>query len=255
MQRSPFFTFTQYINYKLRAVGPHSIHSPFVFELYNEVIKKASATKLSQIEAIRKQMKGNHQVIDLVNLKQNKPYRTTISSIARTSLSTLKFSAFLCRLAKFLEVQTILETGTSLGINTLYLAQSGANVVTIEGSEVIAQHAMKNFNTVENNSIQLIRNDVHSVFPSLLIKHQPELIFLDADHRGKYVSKQVKEILSHVPGVKCIVLHDIYWSEDMKSMWTKTIDDPGIPLTIDLFQAGLLFPGLTTEKQHFTIRF
>ena len=256
MGGSPLFHLLSYFNYRLKAQGPSAIHSPFVFGLLTKVIKPSRSFRLEGVEAVRKKIAKDHQVVDLMDFKTNLPYRTTLSSIVKHSSSTSRFSAFLHFLTNWLDVKTILETGTSLGINTQYLAHSNVKeVVTIEGSQILAQLANRYFNESISHKIESIKGDIQTVFLPTIERLQPELIFLDADHRGSVIEKQVELILNHNPMIQCIIIHDIYWSKDMFEAWDKITHDKHFSLTIDLFQAGLIFPKMDMEKQHFTLRF
>jgi predicted O-methyltransferase YrrM len=250
------YTLFQYIRYIVRAVGAHSLHSPFVFTLFDKVIKNASTFRIEAIEETRRSLLKNYQIIDVVDFKYNTSTQRTVSSIAKRSSSTLKFSAFLHLLINEIKAKTVVETGTSLGINTLYLAHTTAHkVCTLEASQILSELAKKQFIKHKKDGIILEFGKIDQTFIPTLIKHQPDFVFLDADHRGSIVKKQVDQILELCPKIKCIAIHDIYWSVDMTQAWVNLIKDPRIPLTVDIFQAGLLFPKKGMEKQHFTLRF
>ncbi len=256
MGGSPIFTFTSYLKYRKKAVGAHSLHSPFVFKLFNEVVRKCSHYRIKELEAYRRSLRSNHLVVDVIDFKNNISQRKTIRSIAKTSLSSARFSAFLHLLINELQCKTVLETGTSLGLNTLYLDHSDAEkVVTLEASPILAELAKKEFELRSKNSIELVFGNVHETYVSALERHQPDFIFLDADHRGFVVKNQVDQIITHSTQTECIVIHDIYWSRDMNQTWIELVNDDRFSLTIDIFQAGILFLNKGIEKQHFTLRF
>ncbi len=243
--------------YKLRAVGPHALHSPFLFDLYNKVVKPSKKFRLDNVEGLRKDLKANHEMIDLFDLKTQRGFRKTISSIAQTSLSTPKFSSFLFLLIKYLKANSVLETGTSLGINSLYLAgpELVKNVSTIEASPILATIAKKQFNKLLQKKIQIKTGTIQDEFDALVVKEQPEVCFLDADHQASAVKYCIETLIKHCPQIKCIVIHDIYWSEDMLAGWNAIKQRKDFPLTVDIFQAGLIFPNVDMPKQHFTLRF
>ncbi len=249
-----FFTASQYVAYWFRAVGPHSLHSPFLFDLFNKAIKP-SRRKLQSVELIRTHLESNDQQIDVVDFKTGRVKRSTVGHVASTSLSTAKFSNFLRLLCNYLQIETALETGTSLGINALYLSKSESlkKVVTIEGSDIIARLAKEI--VAAESKIHIVTGNIHQCLKQELVRHQPELVFIDADHRGEVVQNALESIVELCPRVKCVVIHDIYWSEDMKSGWTSIVKEEKYPLTIDIFQAGLIFPHHPIVKQHFTLRF
>lgn len=251
------FRLKHYLRYQWNAVGPHALHSPFLFDLYNKVIKPSSKFRLDNVEALRKELKSDHQVIDLYDLKTNRSYRKTVSAIANTSLSTPKFSAFLYLLIDHLKITRVLETGTSLGLNSLYLAgpQLVNNVRTLEASPIIASIAKKQFSKLLQHKIQIKVGTLQDAFEALVVKEQPEICFLDADHRSAAIQSCVDILMKHCPNIKCIIIHDIYWSTDMLAGWNELRQRKEFALTVDLFQAGLIFPNLDMPKQHFTLRF
>ncbi len=238
-------------------MGAHALHSPFLFELFNQAIKPASRFRLENVEKLRNELKRNHQIIDLFDLKEKKSYRKPISSIAKTSLSGPKFSAFLYLLINHMKVKSVMETGTSLGINSLYLAgpELVNKVTTIEASPIIAALAKKQFSKLLQHKIEIKIGTIQDEFEALVVKEQPELCFIDADHRSQAVAHCLNVLLKHSSKIKCIIIHDIYWSQDMLSEWNQIVANTDFKLTIDLFQAGLVFPKMDMPKQHFTLRF
>lgn len=256
MRGSPLFTSLQYFKYLRKAVGPHALHSPFVFDLFNKAINPSGKFRLKEIEAKRKSLRKDHQLIEVTDFKTNRTERKTVSSLAKSSLSLPKFSSFMHLLSIYLDSKSILETGTSLGINTLYLASAkDKKVSTVEGSAILRQLAESSFQSLKYENITVEPGDVNTVLPAILAKCNPDLIFLDADHRGKSVLKHISELMRMKDAPACIVIHDINWSKDMNDTWQQLMKDERFPLTIDIFQAGLLFPRRNIEKQHFTLRF
>lgn len=143
-----------------------------------------------------------------------------------------------------------------MGINTLYLATAGGTkTVTIEGSIILAELAKKQFERMGASDILIESGDVNKIFQSVVVRHEPDFVFLDADHRGATILNQVEILLQNEMKPRCIVIHDIYWSKDMNETWKRLVKDERFNLTIDIFQAGLIFSGKNMEKQHFTLRF
>ena len=125
----------------------------------------------------------------------------------------------------------------------------------MEGSPILSTLSKRLFQQFDHAKIQMVVGDITETFVSTLLKYQPQFIFLDADHRGSSLLRQVDQILNVCHEVECIVVHDVHWSKDMNSAWKKLIKDERFNLTIDIFQAGLIFPSKHIEKQHFTLRF
>jgi len=128
------------------------------------------------------------------------------------------------------------------------------SLTTIEGSQVIAALAAKNIQP-RTQKARIVNGDIYKTLEEEIVRSKPDLYFLDADHRSTAVAFCIDLILKHTPNAKCIVIHDIYWSIDMKEMWLSLISDPRFNLSIDLFQGGLLFPNIEMPKQHFALHF
>ena len=250
-----FFRLFNYVSYLFRAKSLYGIHSPFVYQLIRKCIKPASKTKFDDIETLRKDLLGNHELIEAADFKNQTAGIRRISSITITSSSTRRFSGFLYRLANYLNAESGLETGTSLGINALYLAKSNLkSVTTIEGSQIISLLARNNILAV-SEKVRIVNGDIYKVLEEEIVRSRPDFYFLDADHRSSTVAFCIDLILRHTPQTRCIVICDIYHSKDMKEIWHQFVQDPRFTLTIDLFKAGLLFPNVEMPEQHFTLYF
>lgn len=246
----------QYLTYRKKSVGAHAIHSPFVYKLYQEIIRPTKRQRDHRIEGLRQSLKRKNTPIEVTEYKTGVSSITTIGSIAKRSASSARFSSFLRELITYVDSKTVLETGTSLGINTLYLASSSADkVVSIDASKLLCSLSEKNLEEFKDRKVQVVNGDIHDILEKEIVHYQPDFYFLDADHRSTTVAFCIDLILKHTPNAKCIVVHDINWSEDMNEIWGELTNDPRFTLTIDIFEAGILFPNLEMPKQHFVLRF
>lgn len=253
----PIFTFSSYLSYFLKARNAHGIHSPFVFDFYQKTIAHFDIALAEELLKLRKKYLNDHAEIRYIHPVTKEVVHSRMNQIAAKSTSSLRFQVFLVQLADFLKCKIILETGTSLGITSSALSYSSAErVITLEGAEGIAAVANRYFGRLpHSNKIQQNIGEVRSLFPLLLQETPPDLIFLDADHRSETIHFYMDAIHKQRNMPHCVVVHDIYWSRDMNSAWQAIVRDPQNTLTVDLFQAGLVFPGYPTERQHFVLRF
>ena len=116
--------YLDFFRYFFKADNAHEIHSPFVFEFYNIVFKDKSVfPDFNFIEAERNKLLANKSTINRQDFgagtKKNTPEK--ISSLAKTSLKSKKWSQFLFRIIKYYNYKTIIDLGTSFGVNTAYL--------------------------------------------------------------------------------------------------------------------------------------
>ncbi|HEY4797685.1 MAG TPA: SAM-dependent methyltransferase, partial [Bacteroidia bacterium] len=132
------------IRYFFASKNAHGIHSPFVFELYNEVIcKKNNYYVFDRIEQQRQKLLVSTKSIDVTDLGTGKSGKKNIAGIAGRSLKSKKYGQLLFRLVNRFKPETIVELGTSLGITAAYLASANpkAKIVTIEGCPNISNEA------------------------------------------------------------------------------------------------------------------
>ncbi|MDD5572136.1 MAG: hypothetical protein PHD97_13385, partial [Bacteroidales bacterium] len=146
------YTALKYLHYYLTSKGKHSIHSPFIYDLFtNAINKKTGYSVFKNIENIRKSMLASDEIIDCVDYgaggKKENFTKRKISCIAKKSAKSRKYCTLLYRLVDYFKPKTILELGTSLGVSTLYqaLPDYHPKVITIEGCENTAAIAKKNF--------------------------------------------------------------------------------------------------------------
>ncbi|HNC32130.1 MAG TPA: SAM-dependent methyltransferase, partial [Cyclobacteriaceae bacterium] len=144
-----FFQVKTYLNYWLDSVNEHSLQSPFLYDLYTKTINIEPTPDL-EIEKLRLDLLKTHREIDVPDIGAKSKHfssgKRKISDVAETSLSNIRFSSLYHRLAEYAQAKTIVELGTSFGLNTLYLARTkNARVYTFEGSATIAEIAEDTF--------------------------------------------------------------------------------------------------------------
>ncbi len=178
--------------------------------------------------------------------------------MARHGLSSAKFGRLLYRLATYNSSNYLLELGTSLGITTLYLAtaHSSGTVYTLEGGEAIADHAERVFSELEYPNIQLVRGDIDQTLPNVL-QQMPRVDFayLDANHRYEPTVAYFEQVVAKTNERSIVVIDDIYWSGEMRRAWRHIRQHPAVTLTIDLFDAGLVFFTPLNVRQDYGLMF
>ena len=246
---------SHFLVHRLKVLLQGEIHSPFVYELQQKILKGNTSHLDDQIERNRRKLRRDRQLISVTDWKSLSASRKSISEIAKKSVSRPVFSAFLYRLGRHLHASQVLETGTSVGINTLYLAKNpyALSVQTLEANTELVAFAGNLFKEMGASKINILTGLLEDNFDAAL-KEKPDFIFLDAHHTYEASKSCVDSILTHCPRVKCIVIHDIYWSQGMTQFWKEIVSDEQINLTIDLFEGGLILPNVPMRKQHFHFR-
>jgi predicted O-methyltransferase YrrM len=263
---TPFQLAKKYLHYYLIASNGkgHGVHSPFVFDLINKVLKDTKQYDCySAIEKQRQQLLQNEEVIEVEDfgagssmLKSNK---RVIKNIAASSLKPKKFAQLLFRIVHYYQPNTILELGTSLGITTAYLAKGNekGKVFTCEGSSSIAAIAEKNFAALQINNVELTQGDFAKTLQPLLNQiGTVDFAFVDGNHRKEPTVAYFTKLLNFSTHSTILIFDDIHWSEEMEAAWEQIKNHPSVTLTVDLFFIGLVFINPDFKvKQHFVIRF
>jgi predicted O-methyltransferase YrrM len=259
---SAFFQAKAYLNYWLDAVDDHSLHSPFYFDLYRQVVRaKSNPQDFSHIEKLRDALKHNQQQIPRSNFGAGSTKiaeaSPTVTAIAGTSLSSPKYLALYHRLIAWFNCKTVVELGTSLGIASLYLSQHpGTTVTTFEGSPEIAALARTTFESGNAQNITLHEGDIDKLLPKyLLTSPKLDFVFMDANHRYEPTIRYFNWILQKTHARTCVVMDDIHHSEEMERAWNEIRNNNLVYGTVDLFRCGIVFFDASLTKQHVVLQF
>lgn len=252
------FQIRSFLTYWLDSVDEHSLHSPFFFDLYTGVLK-ATVPDLTSIETLRTKLREDKRTIvvhDLGSRSDHKKIRA-ISEIARTSLSPKKYSSLYYHIIHKYNHKTILELGTSLGINTLYLAaKKNSRVTTFEGAPEIASISTITFEFADAKNINLIEGNLdHTLADFLLTVKKIDFALLDANHTYEATIRYFKLLLSKVHEKTVIAIDDIHQSPAMEKAWQEILQHKLVYGSADLFRCGLLFFDPSLNKQHVILQF
>jgi len=255
----PLFKAYRFIEHWLKAVDEHSMHAPFIYSFYTEIVKKDYLIpEFERIESLRKQLlksTGSIEVCDMgAGSRVNKGRRKSISEIARHELSSAKFSRLLYRIIQHYKPQNIIELGTSLGINTLYMASADekTKIITIEGCPNTAAKAAELFKECNSNNIKQEKGNIDSLFPDILDNLQVlGLMYIDANHTLQATLKYFELALTKITENSILIFDDIHWSNDMEEAWKVIKSNEKVADTLDLFEAGLVFFRSGLQKNHF----
>jgi predicted O-methyltransferase YrrM len=259
-----FFLIKEYIHYLLHAKTAHGVHSPFVFDFIQTVLKDdRHFYAFDQIAAFRKKVLSDKQLLNVEDfgagsLKGSFMQRV-VSDIARNAGRNDKFGRLLFRIVNKYGCNKIIELGTSMGLGTSYLAlaNSHGEVVTLEGSQEIAAKAGEHFRELKLNHVKQVVGNFDETYERVLREHQPiDLIFIDGNHRKEPTIDYFKKSLSAIHNDSILIFDDIHWSQGMREAWDEIARDEHVRLSLDLFYFGIVFfKAEFKEKQHFVLRF
>ena len=255
----PLFSASQYLNYLWKAKGANGIHSPFVFEWYNEVLAHPYYFyAFEEIENERNKLLLSKEKLEYQDLGANKRIvKTTVSSLASQSIMPTEAGILLFQLSFWLKPETVVELGTSLGITTAYLAKAHpANITTFEGILAIGETAKTVWNNLDIKDIRLVHGKIEETLPVYLKSANPtiDLLILDANHSYEATMQNFNRALPYLHENSCLVVDDLYWSRGMAKAWEEIKNHPEVRITIDLFRLGLVFFRKENLKENFIIR-
>jgi predicted O-methyltransferase YrrM len=253
-----FHQYFAFVRYWLNAVDEHSLHSPFLFDLMTKVINVRPDPD-ETIEALRRKMTMEARSVSVVDLGTGYsavPRQRKIGDIARRTLSPIKYSGIYQRLIRYFKCEVIVELGTSLGINTMYMARpTHAKVYTFEGAPAITKVARENFSTLGAQNITLIEGDISNTLPPFLRQcPRIDLVFVDANHKTKPCLRYFDWILEAIHPESIVILDDIHLTQEMENAWAAIKNHESVQATVDLFRCGMVFFRPSLNKQHVVLQ-
>lgn len=257
------YRFWQYLAYRRKARNEYSLHSPFMFDLYNTVFKKARKKNntFAPIEILRKELLHDPTIISITDLgagsKLSNTNQRSIAAITKSASKKPRHARFLALLAQTLDCKNVIELGTSMGLTTAYLAKANpqATITTIEGCPQIHQKAIQNFDRLQLRNIMALQGNFDETLPDLLEKMGGfDLLYVDGNHTREATLRYFYLVLKHVHNFSVIVFDDIYWSEDMTRAWNEIIKHEKITASVDAFEFGIVFFRKELSKQHFVLK-
>lgn len=261
---SHFFLIQEYFRYLLQAKTAHGVHSPFVFDFIQTVLKDdRHFYAFDQISEFRKKVLNDKQVLNVEDfgagsLKGSYKQRV-VSDIARNAGRNEKFGKLLFRIVNKYGCKKIIELGTSMGLGTSYLALANtlSEVITLEGSKEIAAKAGQHFSELKLNNVKQVVGNFDDTYTTVLRDYKPvDLVFIDGNHRKEPTLDYFKQSLDAIHNDSILIFDDIHWSKGMREAWDEIAQDSRVRLSLDLFYFGIVFfKKEFKEKQHFVLRF
>ncbi|KYG79851.1 hypothetical protein AWW67_11100 [Roseivirga seohaensis] len=243
-------------------MNEHSLHSPFLYSFYTKVVKKDNKIGFEPIETLRKSLLQNDEEILIEDLgagsRVSNSNTRRVSQIAKHASTPAQFSRLLNRIITHFDYQNIVELGTSLGLNSAYMASAKKDVqlFTFEGSASIANLAKQNLSELNCTNYQLIEGNIDNTLPQW-IENTPQidLAYIDANHRYEPTLRYFELLLPKMTTSGVIILDDIHWSKEMNDAWKVLKKHPKVSLSIDLFEAGIIFLQPDLMKENYILEF
>ncbi|OPZ98687.1 MAG: hypothetical protein BWY70_01162 [Bacteroidetes bacterium ADurb.Bin408] len=250
-----------YSRYLVSCKNAHGIHSPFVFDLYNNIIASTDNIPASDaIEDIRLSLLNRKSFLDVFDFGTGKDNhnRRRIKDITSRSISNRKKCALLYKMAAFAKPESIIELGTSFGIATMYMALATPEkpVYTIEGCAQSLAIAKDNFNKFGIGNIHASNATFDVAFPDILKETaKADFIYFDGNHFKEPTLRYFNMALPYAHNDSIFIFDDIHWSYEMEAAWDEIRKHPQVTVAIDLFYVGILFFRKELSPQTFVLKF
>lgn len=247
----------------LLEINDHSLHSPYLFDFYTQVIRASGkADSDPGIEALRKAYSHDRSKIRTGGLGAGARYHqrktVRISYIVRTGLTRPKYSKLLLAIINYFQCRKVIELGTSIGLNSLYLSRGDhvKQVLTFEGNPELAEIAEKNINAHEVKNVQLIQGNLdHTLMDSMNKLEEINFVYLDANHTREATLRYFDQLRPFLSERSVMVFDDIYWSREMTDAWKQICHLSRDSLCLDLFQVGILVFDKNAPPGYFRLAF
>lgn len=258
------FSFVKdFLSHRINAKTRHGIHSPFVYQLVDEVIYDLKPkSEYKNIEELRKKLISDERFITVTDLGAgshvNNNKKKQVKQIAVNALKPTKLAQLIYRLVQRFKPHTVIELGTCLGTTTAYMATAkpDAEVITMEGCPETAKIAAENFAFLSLNNITLKVGNFDENFPELIAAQEKlDFVFIDGNHRKDATLNYFEWCLPKVHENTVLIFDDIYWSDGMKEAWQQIKNHSNVTCTVDLFWIGLVFFRKGIAKEHFKIKY
>lgn len=237
----------------------HGVHSPFGYQLCEEVFyNNNSFYDFESLKQVRNELLINNEQIEVTDFgagsKTFSGNKRKIKAIADRGVSTTQQSELFYKLIHFLNCNHIVELGTSVGLNTLYMANANkqAQVFTLEGSKNLSEFAKTLAQKNKISNIQFIHATFDEALPNLIHSLPAlDLLYVDGNHRYEATLNYFKLALQKTHNNSVIIFDDIYWSKGMTKAWQEIKNHPSVTLSIDAFYFGMIFfKSELKEKTH-----
>ncbi|PIF63462.1 O-methyltransferase [Flavobacterium sp. 11] len=261
-----FFQIKSYLQFLWHSKNEHAVHSPFVFNLLTKCFyDKKSKPEYAILKKYRNSLLANNNTIEVTDFgagsKVFKSNTRVISKIAKTAGISPKRAELLFRITNYLQPDTILEIGTSLGLATAALSLGSrsigikAKITTLEGCPETAKQAQLQFQKFNFNTIRSEITEFSTYLQNCTLNTEHfSLIYFDGNHSKKATLDYFELLLPTITNETVWIFDDIHWSPEMEEAWKIIKNHPKVTVTLDTFQWGLVFFRREQPKEHFVIR-
>ncbi len=277
MTRNRFFGFVDYLIYLFQANSRHGIHSPFVYQLAENIVYGSAISTTENIaELCRKRMIQSNSKI---SFNMNTPLM--MGKVAEQKIVSAKYARLIYRLSLLSPHKHIVEVGSSFAVLPLYLQRENTNnlerlfsrtttsgeTVNLE-SNTIAYHIFERagksleiteFNLRKYHSSERVTTHIYQSASDIIQKlHTVDEIglfilydYFEEDEFWKIIDCIIPKLGSE----GAFVMVKKNRSSFQEQRWKQIEMYDPFTVSIDLFNIGLAFARTEQIKETFIIRY
>ncbi len=219
---------------------------------FSDRMSSNERTAVTAIEILRTRLESSNEMLTVTDhgARTTSPEGTqrerTLGDItARASKSPL-WASLLFHLVRRTAPVRCLELGTCVGISALYQSAAlklngNGTLVTLEGSEVLAGIARRNFEQMGRTMVVQRVGRFQKTLAPVLEEFGPfDLVFIDGHHDGEATERYFASILPALNSGAVVVADDIRWSAGMRSAWQQLTHHPRTVASAGLVELGII---------------
>jgi len=222
------------------------IHSPFVFSLITNVLREKSLYyDYKRIEQLR------DALLDDPSFLLNRETQKKIQK----SLTSERHGRFLFRLVNFFHPETLLEIGTGLGVDTLYMAspQKNCRCFTLEEDPLLQDLSGKLFSAQSSSNIELVKGRWRDSLEEALNKIEKlDFVCLNANQKQP-IHELYKMCRSKMHEQSIFVIRNIRVSKDLYELWEELKKEEKVISAVDMYSMGILLYNPSLTNKHYSL--
>jgi len=259
-----FFIF-RYIKYLLKAKTSYGVHSQFVYDFINNILKdKKHYDDYDVLWKHRNKLADSNEIIETVDFGAGagkSTYSTkmlSLGKIVRLRSHKQNNLKLLYRLTQYYKPNNVLEFGTAAGISTAYIKYGHhlSYMVTMEGCANLSAKAKESIIKLGIGNVEFDVGNFDFMLEKVLKKFNTlDFVFFDGNHKEEPTVRYFNECVSLCNENSIFVFDDIHWSTGMENAWETIKKDSRVSVTFDLFWFGIVFFRKGIEKQDFILAY
>lgn len=222
------------------------VHSPFVYSLITNVLREKSLYyDYKRIEQLR------DALLNDPSLFQNRDSQKNIHKF----LTSERHGRFLFRMVNFFHPETLLEIGTGLGVDTLYMASPHANCqcITLEEDLFLQNVSEKLFSAQSSSNIELIKGRWKESLEDVLGNTEKlDFVCLNANQQQP-IRELYKMCRTKMHDQSIFIIRNIRTSKELYELWEELKKEDNVVSAIDIYSMGILLYNPSLTNKHYSL--